>query len=278
MELFHHIYKKNNGTSILYAWWNAMHTRIDVVFVGDKTEEEWLSTVSAIFQLIKKIEQIGNFFDPNSELSLMNSSASRAPFLLSDELYEMLTLSKKYALYTDGAFDISIRSLNHASQTLSNVYLEGKTHSAHFRKEGIKLDLCGIIKGYALDKIQEILKENEINDCLINLGNSSVLAFGSQPGKEGWEIGFSNKDFSSNIVLKDECLSMSGNIATGHAHIINPKTGVFISNKKQIAVVTKVPSLGDALSTALYATDEKTQKMLLNDLETKFAQYCCFLK
>lgn len=276
MEQFHHIYKSNN-TSILYAWWFAMHTRIDVAFVGTKTEKEYLSVVSDIYKIVSKIEQIGNYFDDNSELSLLNCTKEHVPFCASEELFEMIEMSKRFFMYTDGAFDVTIHSKDHNNSTLPNVYLDSSSRIIRFECEGIKIDLCGMIKGYALEKVRRLLEAKKIKDCLISFGNSSILARGSQPGMEGWSIGFSNKDFPESPVLHDECLSMSGNVATGNPHIVNPETGEKIDTIQQVAVVTKDPALGDALSTALFVIDENKRKKLLLDINTSFAQYCYFL-
>ena len=63
-----------------------------------------------------------------------------------------------------------------------------EAQSVFFQQAGTTINLSGFLKGYALDKIREILKVHIIANALINMGNSSVLALGNHPVGTGWKV------------------------------------------------------------------------------------------
>lgn len=91
------------------------------------------------------------------------------------------------------------------------------------------------------------------------MGNSSVLALGKHPLIDGWKVGFGQNVVSQNqeqeILLKDECLTISGNNSFERKHIIIPSSGKLVEGKWAVAVVTKSETVGEVLFTALFAAD-----------------------
>jgi len=103
-------------------------------------------------------------------------------------------------------------------------------------KKGVELDPGGIGKGYAVDRIAQILKDNDVAKALISGGGSSIYAIGAPPGEKGWKVEIKNpKDPSKpieTVYLKDESMSTSGSYekffrAEGklYSHIMDPRTG-----------------------------------------------------
>lgn len=235
----------------MYAWFSAMHTRVDLLLTG-KPEIELKEVADIISLELKRLESIGNFFDSSSELSKLNQSAHLSPFTASKDLFEIISLSKEYHRKTLGYFDISIHSENYDSDTLDSIILNDKDLSIRFTRRGTKLDLSGFLKGYALDSIRKLLLGQEIKDALINLGNSSILALGNHPNGNGWKIGALIPNIKQKErALHDECFTTSGNETETRKHIINPKTGQYLEGVRTVSVLTKTGTDGEALATAL---------------------------
>ena len=94
-----------------------------------------------------------------------------------------------------------------------------------------------------------------IENALINMGNSSVLALGNHPVGTGWKV--------NNILLHNECLTTSGNDSPERRHIVSPRDGKLVEGARQISVVTTNGAIGEILSTALFAADGEQRKALM---------------
>lgn len=311
-----HVYRSSHeGDGLFYAWFLSMHTRVDIILCSRKSEEELLLTVNHIYDVLCQLEKTANYYDPTSELAYVNRTAATSPVVLSEELYAMIDLCLEYNKNTLGCFDITVLSNNYDRNTIHSVQLSAEERSVFFRQPGVTLNLSGFLKGYALEKIKSILKESMIENALINMGNSSVLALGNHPMGKGWKINFgwaanastnastnvatnatadtatnastnastnattdtaatdasANTDNPQSILLYNECLTTSGNESSQRKHIISPRSGEFVKGARQIAVVTADGSIGEILSTGLFAADDEQREALL-------AEFSPFLK
>lgn len=291
-----HVYRSSHeGDGLFYAWFLSMHTRVDIILCSRKSKEELLLTVNHIYNVLCRLEKTANYYDPTSELAYVNRMAATSPVVLSEELYAMIDLCLEYNKKTLGCFDITVLSNNYDRNTIHSVQLSAEERSVFFRQPGVTLNLSGFLKGYALEKIKSILKESMIENALINMGNSSVLALGNHPMGKGWKINFgwaanasanastdtatdtaatdasANTDNPQSILLYNECLTTSGNESSQRKHIISPRSGEFVKGARQIAVVTADGSIGEILSTGLFAADDEQREALL-------AEFSPFLK
>ncbi len=251
-----HIYKpSHDGNGLLYAWFLSMHTRVDIILYSQKAEEELLLVVNRMYDALCRLEKIANFYDPASELSFVNRTASVSPVVLSEELYSMIDLCLEYNEKTLGCFDVTVHSENYNQNTIHSVHLSPEDHSIYYSQPGIAVNLSGFLKGYALETIKTILNECVIENALINMGNSSVLALGNHPVGTGWRV--------YDILLYDECLTTSGNDSPERRHIVSPQDGKLVEGARQISVVTTNGAIGEILSTALFAADSEQRKALM---------------
>ena len=251
-----HLYKPSNDcNSLFYAWFLSMHTRVDIILCSRKPEGELLLVVNRIYDALCRLEKMANFYDPASELSILNRTASVSPVVLSEELYSMIDLCLEYNGRTLGCFDITVHSENYNQNTIHSVHLSAGDRSVAFSQPGVTINLSGFLKGYALETIRGILNEALIENALINMGNSSILALGNHPVGSGWKI--------NDILLHNECLTTSGNDSPNRRHIVSPQNGKLVEGVKQIAVVTANGSIGEILSTALFAADSEQTKALM---------------
>ena len=261
-----HMYKlSHEGSGLLYAWFLSMHTRVDIILYSKKTEGELLFVVNYIYDALCRLEKMANFYNPASELAYVNRTAFVSPVVLSEELYSMIDLCLEYNGKTLGCFDITVHSENYTQTTIYSVHLSAEEHSIHFSQPGVSINLSGFLKGYALETIKDILNESMIENALINMGNSSILALGNHPVGTGWKV--------NNILLHNECFTTSGNDSPKRRHIISPRNGKLVEGVKQIAVVTTNGAIGEILSTSLFAADSEQREALLAKFSSVLSQF-----
>lgn len=221
-----HIFRSSAGNNCLYAWFSAMHTRVDVMLVSEHDEAYMLAAVEEMRSRISEIENIANCFNPQSELSLFNSGRLKQ-HSLSPELKDILLQCKYWKKQTNGLFDVQV---------------EGK------------YNLSGFLKGYALDQLKPILRARTLFNILINMGNSSVMALGTpSPCYDCWTVKNLNDECFS---LRNQCLTTSGNDSDERKHIINPLTGEYISGKRMVSVITEGGVEGEVMATVKFITSK----------------------
>lgn len=196
-------------------------------------------------------------YKPHSEWSEVNRFAADRPVRVSAELFHLLEACQKYSRESEGTFDISVGPLMKVwgfykgsghladrAQVLGalqyvgyrNIVLDPKDLTVHFLKKGVELDPGGIGKGYAVDRMAEVLRRDGICRALISAGGSSIYALGAPPNENGWRIelpGPKNATKAAqNVTIRDESLSTSGSYekffyADGRlwSHIMDPRTG-----------------------------------------------------
>lgn len=260
MDMPHIFRSLPDGRNVCYAWFSAMHTRIDVALLDDRSEQKMNRLVSRLHDLIVATEKLASCFDEESELARVNREAFRHPVLLTGELFSVLSLCRHYQLLTGGLFDITTDSDDFRPDTFSQVFLSDDRHIRFFR-EGIRLNLSGFLKGYALDKVRTCLSEQGITDALVNMGNSSVLALGRQPGENAWSVGTPDHP-ELNVSLHDQCLTTSGNDSLERRHIVDPRTGRFVEGQRAVSVVTTGGSEGEVFSTCCFITTPAEREAL----------------
>jgi thiamine biosynthesis lipoprotein len=172
----------------------------------------------AAFDLVDQLEQDLSRFRENSDISRINHLQAGETTRVSQWTMECLMLSRLAYAETGGAFDISLGS------GLPQLGLAPDASRVRAASNGIRLDLGGIGKGYALDRMAELLLEWEIPEALIHGGYSSVRALEPPAGSNGWPLTLSLPDDPSGTVFatvraKWMVLSASG-VAKGR-HIRN---------------------------------------------------------
>ena len=269
-----HIYKSSQqGDSLLYAWFTAMHTRVDIVIHGWGDEKELMDVIYRIEEALRQLEGAANFYDPESELAKINRIGALHPVKISSDLYKMIESCLAYNTQTFGCFDVTIHSEQYNRDSIHSVRLSADDQTVFFKKQGTVINLSGFLKGYALEKIRSILQAHTIENALVNMGNSSVLALGSAPGGNGWKIGFGNQaestDNAAEVCLYNECLTTSGNDSNTRKHIISPHTNRLVEGKRQLAVVTEDGITGEVLSTSLFVADSTLREAMIRAFAIK---------
>lgn len=267
------VYKEwKAGHGLLYTWFSAMHTRIDIILC-DQPEKELKIIADKIYNEVNRIEKLASYYDISSELYKLNNEASQTAIVIDKELFGMIIDCIDYNEKTHGYFDIAVKSDNYNNNILSQLGLDKADTTIYYKGEGIRIDLSGYLKGYALDSIHKILGTHQISNALINMGNSSVMAIGNHPHGKGWKVSYghiSGTGSNQSINLYDECLTTSGNESRDRKHIINPSTGEYVEGVKRLSVITRKGREGEILSTAMFIADPYQREEISRSFNIKY--------
>lgn len=244
-----HLYRRLGADkALLYAWFEAMHTRIDVLLWQYEASKDFLlQMVEAVRAEVERIESWGSCFRPDSEVSSLNVGEVGCWQNVSSELCQVLSDCIGYSESTGGLFDITASSVCWGVPISSKIEVNAERQVVRRLSESAFVNLSGYLKGYALKCSMAIIRAGGIRNALVNFGNSSVYALGNHPCGDGWAV---SAGAIPGVVytLKDCCLTTSGNASETRKHIVNPLTGELVGGKKEVSVVTDSPEAGEVNS------------------------------
>ena len=255
----------------------AMDTYMTVTAYGAKAQEA-VDEAEAEIQRLDELLSTGN---EESEIAQLNQNKSA---ILSEDAGYLVERALELNKETDGAFDIAIYPVMEAwgfptqnyqvptADTLesllkladaSQIIYDENSRKISFDREGMKIDLGGIAKGYTSSRIMDIFKENNISSGLVNLGGN-VQALGTKPDGSKWRVAVQSpddtEDYLGILSVEDKAVITSGGYeryfeqdGKTYHHIINPKTGYPAENGlTSVTVVSEDGTLADGLSTSLF--------------------------
>lgn len=210
----------------------------------------------AAFDEVDRTEQLLSRFIPHSDVARINRLAAGQSVRVSLETAECLQLAAQAHTLTGGAFDIAYRSrrrLDSGGSVPSPLVLDPATHAVGVQVAGIDLDLGGIGKGYALDRVVAVLHDWGLPAALVHAGQSTVYALGTPPAHTAWHVNLRNPEQPDRTVdrvaLHDAALAGSGQTLHGR-HIRDPRTGQPPATVNEAWAGAPTAALADALSTA----------------------------
>jgi thiamine biosynthesis lipoprotein len=172
------------------------------------------------FDLLDRLEGELSRFVENSDIARINNLPIGGTVRVSRWTMECLMLARFALEETAGAFDISLGS------GLGNLELRPSEFEVRAKTSGIRLDLGGIGKGYATDRIAEVLVDWGIERALIHGGCSSVRALEPPPGQSGWtlRIGLPGEQPNTAFTYSaSQCALSASGLQKGN-HVIDPRS------------------------------------------------------
>lgn len=235
---------------------DAMGTTFTVVAYGE-SRVQLETAVDLAFEEVRRINELISNYLPRSEWSQVNREAANRAVRVSPELFDFLKTCLEYSRQSGGTFDITVGPLvrvwgfykgtgrlPHRAEIrgalarvgYQKVLLDEANQSVRFTRTGVEIDPGGIGKGYAVDRVVEILRERGIRSALISAGGSSIYGLGAPPGEAGWPVKIRHprtpKQTVADLVLRDLSMSTSGTsekffVAGGkiYSHVFDPRTG-----------------------------------------------------
>ncbi len=245
----------------------AMNTRFEI-FLHTPDRDYAAQAAAAAFDELLALENLLSRFLPNSEISAINALQPGESLVLHQDTFACLQRCFALMQETGGAFDITLAAQVDAAragqafqgqaacwQKTGTVPLQLDSDSFTITRTGeagYRLDLGGFGKGYAVDRMLEVLQEWDAGPALVHGGRSSLRAGAAPAETPGWPVQLSAPD--SGRVLRAGTIAQRAMGASGlqkQGHIIDPTTGAAIQQPcKAVWVSAHYAATADALSTA----------------------------
>ncbi len=231
------------------------------------------------FALGAELEAVLTTYDPSSATSRMNASAGRGPFTAPPVLARILADSQALSRVTRGSFDPSVGPLielwsaagrsgrlpgaAEIAAARSRVGIERIAIDAAGRVSlapGMAVNFGGIGKGWALDRMGELLAEHGIERALLDFGGSSWLALGAPADAPAWRVLLRDGrgGYAGTVTLRDTSVSFSESFGESseiegrrYGHVIDPRSGWPIQQPLAGVALATDGATAEALTKAL---------------------------
>lgn len=273
-----------------------MGSHFELTVVAQNEEIGYINLEEAIAE-VKRVERLISSWDPESETSEINRNAGLKPVKVSFELYKLIERAIQISEITNGAFDITVAAMEgvwkfdgsmsmfptpeQISRSVSKVgykkiTLNSSENTVFLKEKGMKIGFGAIGKGYAADKVKELLVSKQVPAGMIN-ASGDISTWGTKATGEKWLIGVdhprSNGKIFTWLPLIESSVSITGNLnkyvtfnGKKYAHYIDPKSGYPTTGISKVTVLAKSAELCDALATAVYILGKNKGISLINQL------------
>ena len=272
----------------------TMGTRIRVeLWAEERATGE--AAIDAVMREMQRIDASMSTYKPHSEVSRVNAQAARAPMRISRELFDLLATAVEYSRLTDGAFDITYASVGFMydfrrrhrptesqieaalpAVNYRNLVLDRQRRTVYFSRRGVRIDLGGIAKGYAVDRGIAVLQQRGVGHALVSAGGDSRI-IGDRLGKP-WIVGIRHPDHKEQVIarvpLADTAISTSGDYeryfdenGVRYHHILDPATGHPASKARSATILAPTAMRTDGLSKTAFVLGPEAALAIVNRLE-----------
>jgi thiamine biosynthesis lipoprotein len=258
-----------------------MGTLVSITVVASDNEAGH-KAVQAGFDEIKRLDRSLSTWVSTSELSQVNAEAGRRPVKVSAETLEIVARSIEMARLTEGGFNIaigpavelwSVTERQHipsdeelerlvALVDWTSIQLDRDEQTIFLPREGMRIDVGGIGKGYAADRAVDEMKRAGAQGGVVAL-SGDIKAFGQLPDAGGFPVGIKHPRREGELIavidLKDEAISTAGDYerfferdGVRYHHILDPKTLRPARSCQSVTVIGKEGTLVDGLDTGIF--------------------------
>lgn len=259
------------------------------VVVIARNERAADACIKAAFDVQDRIETLMSYHRENSELNQVNRLAAQKPMPVNPMTFEVLKRAVHFSEVSDGAFDVTVGPLVDLWRTAGEknempseealaearrkvgyrkLILDDKAATVRFAEEGMRIDLGGIAKGYAVDKAVEAMKKQGALGGMVDLGGN-IRCFGLAPrGQQKWRIGLQDPNVAADdldgsryllvLELGNESVATSGDyrrfsVVKGEkeSHVLDTHSGKGARKLVSDTIIAPDATTADALSTAV---------------------------
>lgn len=216
----------------------------------------------AAFDLVDSLEGRLSRFRSNSDITRIGELAPGDKMRLSEPAFACLQIAERMERATHHGFCATPAAMKNQLSLPQWSLLPGE-QSIHCLSGQLQFDLGAIGKGFALDRMAELLCQWDCSSFLLIAGGSSVLA-GDPPAQAlGWSCGLGGDDASRRFFLTHASLSGSG-LAVKGSHILDPRNGRSALRQMRAWALADTAAESDALSTACMVLSEPELEEVLS--------------
>jgi thiamine biosynthesis lipoprotein len=258
----------------------VMGSRARVVLYA-ASEPVAAGAAEAAFEEMIRLEGVLSDYDPGSEAMRLCRAPAGVWHAASVDLVDVLEKSRGVWAASGTVFDPTVGPLTRLWRETresgvlppSGVLKEamGRVGFEHVRsepgrvrlaREGMVLDFGGIGKGYAADRALEVLRELGHERAMCDLGGDLAVG-GPPPGRAGWTLRVqSGLGKEETVVVSNAGVATSGDLerfveigGTRYSHILDPRTGLGLTERVAVTVIAEEAWLADALASAASVLD-----------------------
>jgi len=238
------------------------------------------AAIDAVIAEMHRIDALMSHYKPESQLSRINREAAAAPVPVDPELAGLIARALEFSELSGGAFDITYASVGYLydyrehrhptdaeieaalpAVNWRHVVVDREASTVRFLKPGVRIDLGGIAKGYAVDRCIGLLRARGIRNASVSAGGDSRL-LGDRRGRP-WVVGIRHPDDRARVIaripLEDAAISTSGDYeryfdedGVRYHHIINPRTGRSATGVRSVTVIGPDATLTEGLTKSVF--------------------------
>jgi FAD:protein FMN transferase len=265
----------------------AMACRFEITLPANDQSD--LSAANEALNLIDRLEDQMTVFRETSEISHINRNAGSTAIEVEAGLFGLLVMCEELYYATNGAFDITAGPLTRcwgflrregripepdeleAARSrvgMHKILLDRGKMTVRFSHPGIEINLGSIGKGYALDRVDSLMRGRGVGSALVSGGGSSLIAIGTNGSGDGWAVGIRHPVLKNGriakLALSDRAVATSSSAeqyfekdGKRYGHIIDPRSGVPATGILSVTVIAPSGALADALATAFFIEGRK---------------------
>ena len=235
------------------------------------------------FAEFDRLDRLMTVWRNDSDVQRLNAAAGVEPVAVSPDVREVLHIARQVSEWTDGKFDVTFGALSDvwrfdhdqdgripsAAEIAARlpfvdytaVEVDDRAGTAFIRRRGVRVNLGGVGKGYAVDRAVAVLRSRGVRNVMVQAGGDLYVA--GRRGDRGWRLairdprGPAEKMFAA-VELSDATLSTSGDYerfffrdGRRYHHILDPDTAFPAAGSRSVTIVARSAALADGLSTGV---------------------------
>ncbi len=238
------------------------------------SQDAAMAAAEAAYARVEVLEAAFSDWRADSELSRLCDRAGEGPLVVSADLFAILQRAREISAATDGAFDVTVGPLvrlwraSRQSGRLPDeaalagarelvgwqlVELDPARHTVRLARPGMRLDLGGIGKGWACQAAVDLLAARGVSRALVQMGGD-VVCGDAPPDRSGWDVDVGGRQ----VLVSRRAVSTSGDTeqhvvidGVRYSHVIDPRTGVGLTDQTITTIAAPDGGTADALSKAI---------------------------